>query len=70
MVPKNNRKYNFSNTFVEVYRNWSGFGYGVMLCYLHQGRCEYVMFSKPNSFIKEVLNQDLMDLYNRGTDEE
>jgi hypothetical protein len=59
--------------FLEVYKNWVGFGFGSMLIYIEppteksrRAVCEYVMFKEDDSYKKVVINKDLLDLYNRG----
>ena len=59
--------------FFEVYGTWAKYGYGVMLIYqeppVGDSRrfvCEYVLFKPDDSPKKEVINQDLLDLYNKG----
>lgn len=51
--------------FVEKYGYWQGYGYGVMLSALKQANIQYVMFYIPNNWKKIVVNQSLLDLYNK-----
>lgn len=59
--------------FLEVYKDWLDYGPGVMLVYQSPPKgsskkhtCEYVLFSAFDSYRKVVINQDLLDLYNKG----
>jgi hypothetical protein len=61
--------------FFEIYKNWVQYGYGSMLVYVEpptekplgtRNICEYVMFREENSYKKVIINQDLLDMYNKG----
>lgn len=57
---------NLSGDFIEVYRDWKRYGWGIMLCYIESNKCEYVMHHQDNSFKKEVINQSLFNYYLKG----
>ncbi|MEY2703705.1 MAG: hypothetical protein RLY43_2344 [Bacteroidota bacterium] len=52
--------------FFEIYRDHDKFGYGTMLCCKYNNKLEYVMWKAVQGFRREVINQELLDLYNKG----
>ena len=60
------------NGFIELYGTWAGYGYGTMLVYVtptklgKSWKCEYVVFKENDGYKKEVIDQDLLDFYNRA----
>lgn len=61
--------------FLEIYKDWAQYGPGVMLVYQSPPKgdskkhtCEYVMFREFEGFRKVVINQDLLDFYNKGNE--
>lgn len=57
---------NLAGDFIEVYRDWKKYGWGIMLCYVEPGKCIYVMHHQDNSFKKEVIDQSLFNYYLKG----
>lgn len=56
-----------NSSFIEVYKNWIGYGWGWMLIYISSKKTvEYVLFKQENSYYKEVINDKLLELYNKG----
>lgn len=51
--------------FIEKYGVWQDYGKGVMLCHMDHTGVHYVMFYLENHWKKIVVDQRLLDLYNK-----
>lgn len=51
--------------FFERIAYFRNFGYGTMLVYWNGKTLEYVQFTPVDSFVKEVLSRELLDLYKK-----
>lgn len=52
--------------FIEKYGDWKGYGQGVMLCHLDHTGVHYIMFYLENHWKKIVIDEKLLNLYNRS----
>lgn len=59
-----------SGSFVEMYKNYTGYGYGSMLIHISETRrVEYVLFKPDDQREKEVINERLLEVYNQQQNE-
>lgn len=54
--------------FIYVYRNWSRYGKGDMLCYINNKKCDYVLFKSIDENKTEIINEDLLELFKEGAE--